>query len=654
MAKLENEIRWNREKPGLYFDDFVRIANKEGQKYGFPKFVLAKGHLGRAIQNVFEHKGRVFANCIAAAFEIIHHFIEGRHGVALSAFLQSGKTEVQAVVAILGPIIMSQMKGKQKVIPFAMTPGTDGLVKQFRDRIQDIYHALTVIKVGDTTVVEYYSNLMYDLDSVLQGKYEDIATLNRPIMVAPIRKNYVSLIRELSERCKANGDTLLLLQDECDIYSGEGTVLDRKLEEGGYKLWQNQTTVANFQLLRTSATNFDWHERLGGIPTVKIRPGKGLIGFNVNPADPTRKLFDDLEVTLPFIESWSELAERLKLPMLKSNKLKKILDRAISTGKGSDVVDEIIQSIKKMAVYLLDNNPIGSQGMMLRFVNDNNVMLHIAQELQHLIGHNVCVITHFTNGDEKAGSLISNVTRRRTEFCAQRSGRTFENTKYIIIVTADCRQGVNIPNDCNIMASLGSSPNTSISTLLQDIGRALGYKPGAYILTSDVNAAKLRSYAALTYEKDFPGTLHRNVVSAPARKSIKFCRTGHDAVNAVYSPKVDAMCTALERLLKRQDWFSKNRKNCSALFMQYIPTLESLANGEGYVLKQYPGEINLSKRTKNKDGSDREGGKHGEDVLVRVEQGTNKVLAVEWLVIGKTGNDKSVRGGMSKKLHRAA
>ena len=88
--------------------------------------------------------------------------------------------------------------------------------------------------------------------------------------------------------------------------------------------------------------------------------------------------------------------------------------------------------------------------------------------------------------------------------------------------------------------------------------------------------------------------------------------------------------------------------------MQYIPTLESLANGEGYVLKQYPGEIKLSKRTKNKDGSDREGGKHGEDVLVRVEQGTNKVLAVEWLVIGKTGNDKSVRGGMSKKLHRAA
>jgi hypothetical protein len=645
------KIRWQRSNPELYFTDFVSAANEVGKKYGFPKFSLAKNHLRRAIQNVFEFKGRVYPNCISAAFEIINHFIEGRHGVALSAFIQSGKTEVQAVVTILGPVIISQMKGGQRVIPFAMTPGTDSLFNQFASRIQDIYHALTPIKVGEVTIQEYHEDLMYDLNPMIE-KYK-VTSVTRPIMVAPIRKNYVPLILDLTKTCTANGDRLLLLQDECDIYSGEGTVLDRKLDEGVYQTYRNQTSVANFQVLRTSATNFDWHERLGGIPTVKIRPGEGLVGFNVDPADPTRKLFDDLHVTLPIIESWSEIANRLNLPMLKSNKLKKILDRAMDTGEGSDAVDEIVQSIKKVAVHLLET--IGSNGMMLRFVNDNKVMLHIAQELQHLIGHNVCIITHFTNGDEKAGSLMSNAARRRAEFCAQRPGRTLENTKYIIIVTADCRQGVNIPNDCNIIASLGSSPNTPIAALLQDVGRPLGYKPGAYILTCDVNAAKLRSYANLTYETDFPGELHRNVIVAPARKSIKFCRTGHEAVNAVYDPKVDALCGVMERFLKRQDWFTKNRKSCRALFMRYIPVLEKLAEDEGCVLKRYSGEIKISKRTKNRDGSDREGGKNGEDVLVRVEQGTGKVLAIEWLVDGSSSKKKkSVRGGMSEKLNRKA
>jgi hypothetical protein len=299
--------------------------------------------------------------------------------------------------------------------------------------------------------------------------------------------------------------------------------------------------------------------------------------------------------------------------------------------------------------------------MVLRFVPKNQVMQHLASELNLLEGQGICVITHFKEDEEKLGPVIENINRRRAEFCAKKAGRTLENTRYVVLVTAGCRMGENLPPDCNIMASLGINHASSMATVLQDTGRVLGYKPGAYILTSDVGCEKLRAYSEHRYE----GVLHHNTSRATKQTTIKFCRGAYlrgeiPKMNVPLGltathPMIDKLCDYLERELVKHGNFGRKRSYAGVL-QPYMDILNALAHRQQVDLLEYDGPIYFTRRTKRDDNDDKDGGKKlSDDVIVRVQKEfPHKVLSVEWQLQDPLMVKSEAKGGLSKKLRKAA
>jgi hypothetical protein len=288
---------------------------------------------------------------------------------------------------------------------------------------------------------------------------------------------------------------------------------------------------------------------------------------------------------------------------------------------------------------------LNSNGMILRFVHNNEIMQDIASRLNLLAAQDICVITHFGEGQEeqdKLGPVKDNIERRLAEFCQQKPGRTRNNVKYIVVVTGRCRMGENLPNDCNIIASLGIGKNTHLSTMLQDVGRVFGYKPGAYILTTDIGAQRLREYQNLKYD----GPVHPNVAMERRRNCRAFYPHEH--------PKIKALCKSLEKELKVQKHFGR-QKAYDRLFEPCKSVFQNLAKNDGDKLLAFaPGELYLTLRTRKADNSDKKGGKKTEGIIIRMEEHSGRIESIDWPLVLPSRPKMKAKGGVSSKLRTAA
>lgn len=638
-----SDLVYNPQRPETYLRSLQKLLTDCCDRFDLPNLVLPPVPNKRMIQAVFgTGKGRVYSESVAAALEIISLFLEGQPGIALSALVQSGKAEVQAMVAILFPPILHAVKS-QFVIPIAMTPGTDGLVSQFRQRFDDIYALFKSVTIAGESVHCYHeeaSHLVKNHVGLLDGQSHTFA---RPLLVTPIRFKYTNYLRDLATMCQNTGARLFLLQDECDYGSGEKTVLDKTfatfakpetvLKSTMYDLYNRKD--GTFQLLRTSATNFDWKPKI-----VKIHPGKGYVGLDVDPADPTCR-FTDKHVETPTVVSLTELCQKLGI----SPDLFDVNFRNDSR----ESIDQCFAGISRIVRHLLfEEIPFDSKGMVLRCVNDNSVTGELAVRLA-LADPRLCVIKHFQSDSDRLGPVAENIEKQVALHCERHPGSTPENTKYVALVTAACRMGENLPPDCNIMASLTLNAGSPISTILQDVGRVFGYKRGAYILTTDVAAHKIRNYGGLEYK----GRLHANAVRDQSFASLRFCRSRQEiGPDCVQDKVVDSLLDKLTVVVKREGKFGR-KTAYHKMFYPFMPRLNALATEAGVELEQFDDDtpLYLTKRTKRVGNEDKKGGKKNDkDVIVRVDQDTELATSFEWQLKVPAIGKVRAKGGLSRKL----